>query len=64
MNNTLIEVVLVLFLDLELELSQCVVDLTVQIDHVTHVLEVLIHVVKVAGLLYDCLLYTSDAADE
>jgi hypothetical protein len=53
LNDTLIEVVLVLFLDFELELSECVVYLPVQIDHVTHVLEVLVHVVKVAGLLHE-----------
>jgi hypothetical protein len=51
LNYTLIEVVLVLFLDLKLELSKRVVDLAVQIYHVTHVLEVLIHIVKMAGLL-------------
>jgi hypothetical protein len=53
LNNTLIEVILVLLLDLELKLSKCVVDLSVQIDHVTHVLELLIHVVEVPSLLHE-----------
>jgi hypothetical protein len=34
-----------------LELSKRVVDLAVQIYHVTHVLEVFIHIVKMASLL-------------
>ena len=51
LNDTLIEVIFVLLLDLELKLSKCIVYLTVQIDHVTHILELLIDIVEVAGLL-------------
>lgn len=53
LDNALIEVVLVLFLDLELELGKSVVDLAIEIDHVTHILELLINVVEMAGLLYE-----------
>lgn len=53
MNDTLIEVIFVLLLDLELKLSECIVYLTVQIDHVTHVLELFINIVEVAGLFHE-----------
>lgn len=45
------KVVLVLLLDLELELSKEVIDLTVEVNLVPHVLEVLIGLDKVAVLL-------------
>jgi hypothetical protein len=44
LHDCLIEVVLIFLLDLELELSESVVDLVVQIDAVTEVLEVVIGV--------------------
>lgn len=53
LNDTLIEVIFILLFDLELKLSECIVYLTVEIDHVTHVLELFINVVKVAGLFHE-----------
>ena len=53
LENTFVEVVLVLFLDLELELSESIVNLSIQIDHVTDILELFINVVEMAGLLYE-----------
>ena len=51
LNNTLIEVVLVLLLDLELELSQSIVDLSIEVDLITNVLEMLVNVIEVPSLL-------------
>jgi hypothetical protein len=45
LDDTLIEVVFVLLFNLKLELSKSIVDLPVEIYHVTHVLEMLSHVV-------------------
>lgn len=53
LDNTLIEVVFVFLLDLKLELGQGIIDLAIEIDHVTHVLEVLVNVIKVTGLLHE-----------
>jgi hypothetical protein len=57
--DTLIEVIFVLLFDLELKLSECIVYLAVQIDHVTHILELLINIVEVAGL-FDELVHIFD----
>jgi hypothetical protein len=51
LDDTLIEVVLVLLLDLELELSQSIVDLPVEVDLITNVLEMLVNVIEVPSLL-------------
>lgn len=53
LDNALIKIVLVLLFDLELELSKSIVDLPIEIDHVTYILELLIYVVEMSCLLYE-----------
>lgn len=53
--NSLGKVVSVLFLDLEYEFSESIVNLAVQVHAITHVLEIVIHKVEVAFLLHEFL---------
>jgi hypothetical protein len=57
--NALSEIVLVLFLDLELELSKSIVYLTIEIYSITDVLEVLIDKSKMS-ILFNELFNISD----
>jgi hypothetical protein len=59
LHDALVEVVLVFLLDLELEFGESVVDLAIEVDHVTDILEVFIDVVEVSSLL-NVLLYIFD----
>ena len=57
--DTLGKVILIFFLNLELEFSECVIDLSVEVNAVADILEVLIDIDKVT-ILFDELFNISD----